>query len=131
MRSTTFANHRFRGPGARGPPHNGALRIIPANRLAPELALGAVVVDGQSSVLQEPLERNPLIACVAERRGGVGVSSSARAASSSHQAKNESTIGFESAKRALSRSWGGAAVPLALDGKQPADEGQRERARVF
>lgn len=56
MRSTILARHRFRGPKARSPPHNRALRITPTHRHRADLTLEMIGVDRHVRVLQEHAE---------------------------------------------------------------------------
>ena len=46
--------------------HNPGLNLIPTHRDDAELVLGAVIVDGQPSILDESLQRRPLIGEIAD-----------------------------------------------------------------
>jgi hypothetical protein len=69
MRSTILARHRFRGPQARSPPHNRALRIIASDGNGSDLALEVIGVDRDFRVVEKHSQARFAIQRVSCRTG--------------------------------------------------------------
>ena len=102
--------------------------VLAADGLAPQGALGGIVVERETAIVEEALERDPLIAGVADGLGDRRLVEDPPA-SASHQAKKASTMGLDSARRAANRASAEAVADARSTRNSPPMNASAWRAR--